>query len=488
MAAAAARAQARGVRSMVGFNYRRVPALALARQLVAGGRIGDIRHVRASYLQDWLADPAFPLTWRLQREHAGSGALGDLGAHIVDLAQYLTGAADHRRLRGDHHVRDRAPAGRAAARPHRAGHRGRRGRVHRPARTRARWPRSRRPGSRPAGRTRCASSSTAARGSLAFDLERLNELEFYDRDRGRRRRPGSGASWSPSPATRTCPPGGRPGTCWAGSTRSPTRSGDLVTAIAQGTDPAPSFADGLQVQRVLDAVADSAASRQPVDPGRPPDSGMKHQEPIMSRPFTLFTGQWADLPLEEVCRLARDWGYDGLELACWGDHFEVDRALRRGRLPGRAARAAGEVRAALLGHLQPPGRPGGLRPPDRRSGTRPSCPPGSGATASPKACGSGPPPSWPTPPGPRPRSGCRPWSASPAPSIWHTVAMFPPVPPEMIDAGVRGLRRGGGTRSWTCSTPRASGSRTRCTPARSPTTSGPPGGRWTRWATGPRSG
>lgn len=47
----------------------------------------------------------------------------------------------------------------------------------------------------------------------------------------------------------------------------------------------------------------------------------------MPRTFTLFTGQWADLPLEEVCRLARDFGYDGLELACWGDHFEVDKAL-----------------------------------------------------------------------------------------------------------------------------------------------------------------
>ena len=91
MAAAAARASARGVRSMIGFNYRRVPAIALARQLVRDGRLGQIRQVRASYLQDWLVDPAFPLTWRLQREHAGSGALGDLGAHIVDLAQYLTG-------------------------------------------------------------------------------------------------------------------------------------------------------------------------------------------------------------------------------------------------------------------------------------------------------------------------------------------------------------------------------------------------------------
>ena len=53
---------------MIGFNYRRVPALALARQLVAAGRIGAIRHVRASYLQDWLVDPEFPLTWRLQAE------------------------------------------------------------------------------------------------------------------------------------------------------------------------------------------------------------------------------------------------------------------------------------------------------------------------------------------------------------------------------------------------------------------------------------
>ncbi len=73
MVAAADEAAARGIRNMVGFNYRRVPALALARQLVAAGRIGMIRHVRACYLQDWLTDPAAPLTWRLQRDQAGSG-------------------------------------------------------------------------------------------------------------------------------------------------------------------------------------------------------------------------------------------------------------------------------------------------------------------------------------------------------------------------------------------------------------------------------
>ena len=76
---------------MVGFNYRRVPALALARRLVEQGRIGSLRHFRAVYLQDWLADPDAPMTWRMQAERAGSGALGDLGAHVVDLARYLTG-------------------------------------------------------------------------------------------------------------------------------------------------------------------------------------------------------------------------------------------------------------------------------------------------------------------------------------------------------------------------------------------------------------
>src|SRR3954471_12960628 len=89
MTEAAEAAQQRGALSMVGFNYRRTPALALARQLVAEGRLGDIHHVRAQYLQDWIVDPEFPLVWRLQKDKAGSGALGDIGAHVVDLAAFL---------------------------------------------------------------------------------------------------------------------------------------------------------------------------------------------------------------------------------------------------------------------------------------------------------------------------------------------------------------------------------------------------------------
>jgi predicted dehydrogenase len=76
---------------MVAYNYRRVPAVALAKKLIEEGRIGDIYHWRAVYLQDWIMDPDFPLVWRLQKEKAGSGPHGDLNAHIIDLARYLVG-------------------------------------------------------------------------------------------------------------------------------------------------------------------------------------------------------------------------------------------------------------------------------------------------------------------------------------------------------------------------------------------------------------
>jgi len=80
-----------GVKHMCAFNYRFVPAVKLARELIAEGRVGEIRHFRARYLQDWLVDPAAEVTWRLRSDHAGSGALGDLGSHIIDLARFLVG-------------------------------------------------------------------------------------------------------------------------------------------------------------------------------------------------------------------------------------------------------------------------------------------------------------------------------------------------------------------------------------------------------------
>jgi predicted dehydrogenase len=91
MTDAAERAADNGVLAMVGFTYRRVPAATFARDLVASGAIGQIRQVRAAYLQDWLVDPQVPLAWRLQKHLAGSGALGDIGAHAIDLAQFISG-------------------------------------------------------------------------------------------------------------------------------------------------------------------------------------------------------------------------------------------------------------------------------------------------------------------------------------------------------------------------------------------------------------
>ncbi|RIK81279.1 MAG: dehydrogenase [Planctomycetota bacterium] len=83
-----------GVKHMVNFNYRRVPAVALAKKMIAAGDIGEVRHARFTYLQDWLVDPQFPMNWRLRADAAGSGAHGDLGAHSIDLARFLVDEID----------------------------------------------------------------------------------------------------------------------------------------------------------------------------------------------------------------------------------------------------------------------------------------------------------------------------------------------------------------------------------------------------------
>ncbi|MER5600795.1 Gfo/Idh/MocA family oxidoreductase [Streptomyces sp. NPDC002265] len=264
MTRAADEAYGRGRLAMVGFNYRRVPATALARRMIADGRLGTLRHVRVAYLQDWLTDPGFPLTWRLRRELAGSGALGDLGAHIVDLAQYLAGE----RLAGvsaltETFVRERPLPGGAGS-----------GLTAMPA----------------AGTGtvtvddaalftgRFASGALASfeatryatgrknalrielngeRGSLCFDLERLNELWFHDATD-----PGTEAGFRRILVTEPdhpyidawWPPGH--GLGYEHTFVHQVR--DLVHAIDEGRRPDPSFADGLQVQRVLAAVEESA--------------------------------------------------------------------------------------------------------------------------------------------------------------------------------------------------------------------------------------
>jgi len=266
MVAAAERAAAHGVRSMVGFSYRRVPALVLARRLVAEGRLGQVRHVRAAYLQDWIVDPEFPLVWRLRRETAGSGALGDIGAHIVDMAQYLTGDV----LTGvsaltETFIKERPLPDAAGGLSGSSAGTGRgEVTVDDAALFLGRF----------AGGALATFEATrfaigrknalrielnGSLGSLAFDLESLNELEFYDGTEdpdvaGFRRilvteptHPYVAAWWPPGHLL--------------GYEHTFTHQAvDLVTDIAADRDPSPSFADGLRVQLVLDAVQRSAAA------------------------------------------------------------------------------------------------------------------------------------------------------------------------------------------------------------------------------------
>ena len=266
MTAAAAAARSRGVRAMCGYNYRRVPAVSLMADLVAAGRVGTIRHVRAVYLQDWIADPEFPLVWRLQRERAGSGALGDIGAHIVDLTQFVT----RQFITGvsavtETFVTERPLPAEASGLSASAGT------VHRGTVTvddaalfvarlsggavatyeATRFATGRKNGLRV--------EINGSAGSVVFDLERLNELSFFDAtqpaaEQGFRRilvtepsHPYLSAWW---------PPGHTIG--YEHSFTHEVR--DLMEALASDRDPHPSFEDALQVQYVLDAVERSAKS------------------------------------------------------------------------------------------------------------------------------------------------------------------------------------------------------------------------------------
>ncbi|MGG7654878.1 Gfo/Idh/MocA family protein [Kocuria rosea] len=253
MAAAAAAARTRGVHSMVGFNYRRVPALALARQLIADGRVGRIRQVRVSYLQDWLADEHAPMTWRLRRETAGSGALGDLASHAVDQVRFLLDSPVTS-VSGTLTTFVPTRTGEDGPEPVTVDD--------------AAWATLRTASGAVVGLevSRCATGRKNALGievygslgGLRFDLERLNELHLFDATappdtQGSSRilvteatHPYVGAWW---------PAGHVLG--WDHTFTS--QVAELLRAIDTGAPAAPGFEDGLEVQRVLSAVTDSAA-------------------------------------------------------------------------------------------------------------------------------------------------------------------------------------------------------------------------------------
>jgi predicted dehydrogenase len=242
-----------GVIHMLCHNYRRVPAVTLAKRLIDEGRIGTIRHFRGVYLQDWIVDPEFPRVWRLEKARAGSGALGDIASHSLDLARYLVGEiAEVTGLMKTFITERPLPGGKArgpvdvddAALALLRFDNGAIGSVE---------------GSRfaPGRKNHNRFEINGSKGSVVWDLERLNELQLYVEegpDSGFRdiiatdaKHPYVSAWWPPGHLL--------------GYEHSFTHTVyDLVQAIDTQTLPSPNFEDGVENQRVLDAIERSSTS------------------------------------------------------------------------------------------------------------------------------------------------------------------------------------------------------------------------------------
>ena len=260
-----------GVVGMVNFNYRRVPAVQLAKQLIESGRLGKIYHWRAVYLQDWIMDPNFPLVWRLNRDTAGSGTLGDLGAHIIDLARMLVGEISEVSGLTETFIKQRPVlAASDASLGATGGSEMGEVTVDDAALFLARFQNGA-VGSFEAtrfanGRANYNSFEVnGSKGSIVFNLERMNELNVLLNDdqsdvQGFRNvlvtngnHPYMSAWW---------PAGHIIG--WEHTFTHGVY--DLLNGIAENKSPAATFEDGLRCQAVLDAVEQSAGSKQWVEP------------------------------------------------------------------------------------------------------------------------------------------------------------------------------------------------------------------------------
>ncbi len=265
--------QASGSIHMVAFNYRRTPAVALARKLIEEGRIGDILNFRGTYLQDWSADPDSPLSWRFQKSIAGSGTVGDIGTHVVDLARYLVGEIASVNALVETHI---------TTRPRQSGGVDKLG-VGGGDRNAERGPvdvddevltmlrfSSGAIGSIEATRNAYGRNNFltfeihGTKGSLAFNYERRDELQVMFADdagdaRGFRTvytgpaHPYGAGLW-PIPALGI----------GYGETKI-VECYDLCTAIVAGKQPSPNFEDGYRIALIADAILASGESGQWVD-------------------------------------------------------------------------------------------------------------------------------------------------------------------------------------------------------------------------------
>ncbi|EMA46222.1 Gfo/Idh/MocA family protein [Halobiforma nitratireducens] len=265
--AEAAREAGDDVPAGTAFNYRFVPAIQYAKGLLEDGELGEIRHVRGRYLQDWLVDPDAPWSWRLDEELAGSGVLGDLGAHTVDLVRFLVGdddlAGDIERLSG--HLQtfvDERPVEGSEETPGESGGDGDAVET-RPVTVDDAYAAQLEFANGAIGTLEASRYATGhkndhtieihgSKGSLRFSLERLNELEIHrEGDRGYETILVTDADdpyvdhWWP------------PGHVLGWEHTFVHENYEFLSAVSEGTAFEPSFEDGLAVQRLLAAIQDS---------------------------------------------------------------------------------------------------------------------------------------------------------------------------------------------------------------------------------------
>jgi predicted dehydrogenase len=247
-----------GVVHMLCHNYRRAPAVALAKQIIDSGRLGRIRHYRGTYLQDWIVDPDFPRVWRLEKLRAGSGALGDIASHSVDLARYLVGEITETAALLETFIRERP----LPDDPDRTGEvtvddasaalvRFDNGAVGTIEATRMA------PGRKNYNRFEINGSE----GSLAFNLEQMNELEVYYRSDSEGER-GFRTISVTDPAHPYIKAWWPPGHIIGYEHTFVHTVYDLLEAIADGRNPKPDFEDGVRNQRVLAAMECAAAEKR----------------------------------------------------------------------------------------------------------------------------------------------------------------------------------------------------------------------------------
>ncbi len=252
--------QKAGVANMVCHNYRRAPAVVLARQLVASGKLGRIYHYRGTYLQDWIVDPDLPLLWRFQKDKAGSGALGDILSHSLDLGRYVLGAEvtevagaletyiKHRPLLDDPKKKGRVTVDDAALCLVRFAN-GALGSIE---------------GTRlaPGRKNYNRFEVNGSKGSVAFNLERLNELEYYSaEDEGSVQ--GFRQILVTDPGHHPYIKGWWPPGHIIGYEHTFVHTVyDFLEAVASGKRVRPDFEDGLRNQAVLEAIERAARTRR----------------------------------------------------------------------------------------------------------------------------------------------------------------------------------------------------------------------------------